>query len=163
MISVSYKRKSVFLGFSKVSSVSFPCAIVFFVVLSFSGCGFPVEVVIKYDASAEISVKDAQNRPVENASMVFTLQYKDTLMTYMDDSQFTDSQGKYLLKQYYENLESRYHRENPIEYSEMEEYYLIQEHKFYLVTKKDGYHERLDSFVLVNGENTIVNVILEKN
>ncbi len=120
------------------------------------------EVVVKFDSRVELTVVNEQNNPIEGALIRFFAVIEGKTIEFSLQKETTDSNGKLVFEEHYENIESRYHSEDPIEYSQMESYYM-SDHLYTVIITKDGYKEGNGEIALKDGDDISTTITLLKN
>lgn len=118
------------------------------------------EIIVEFEASLELTVIDEQNKPIEGALVKITTTYESEIIDYYLSEELTDTNGSFLFNYHYENLDSRYHSENPIVYSDMERFYLT-DHILNITVSKTGYKKWTGKETWKNGDKKSVNVTLK--
>jgi len=128
-------------------------------ILTLTNCA--EEVIVKFDSRLELTVIDEQNKPIERALVKFFTVIDGQTIEFQSETENTDSNGKLVFEEHFENLESRFHRENPLKYSEMERFYM-SDHLFKVNVSKEGFQEWTGEIVLKDGDDISRTVTMEK-
>lgn len=119
------------------------------------------EVVLVFDASLKITVLNVDNNPVEGAKISFAIVLEGEVLTEYPREEYSDSNGEYLLSIHDENLETRYHSENPVVLSDQEKY-IQSDHEYRITTSKTDYQDVEEIITLKNGDAKQLTVKLLK-
>lgn len=118
------------------------------------------EVIVEFEASLELTVIDEQNKPIEGALVKITTTFEGQEVEFYPNEEYPNANGVYLFEYHYENLDSRYHSENPIVYSDMERFNLT-DHILDITVSKTGYKKWTGKETWKNGDKKSMNVTLK--
>jgi hypothetical protein len=118
------------------------------------------EVIVEFKASLELTVVDEQNKPIEGALVKITTTYEGEIIDYYLSEDLTDTNGSLLFNYHYENLDTRYHSEDPIVYSTLERFNST-DHVVNIIISKTGYKDWTGEENWKNGDKKSVSVTLK--
>lgn len=119
------------------------------------------EVVLQFNAKLKLNVSDINNNPLDNVKVIKDRYYEGVLIN-QNQEDYTNSAGELLYVFDEQNAQTRYHKENPIEYT-MEENLIVSEHKYLLKFEKDGFAIKDTVIILNHNDNIELKIKLTKS